>query len=54
MLCAIQIGQKVPARPRSTNRVSRGISVTWIGTICRAKTATKRNLAPRKSIQAKP
>ena len=42
-MCAIQIGQKVPVRPTSTNSVSSGMSVTWMGTICRAKTMTKRS-----------
>ncbi len=54
MLWAIQMGQNVPFRPASTKRVSSGISVTWIGTICRANTTTKSSPAPRKSIHAKP
>ena len=48
----IQIGQNVPASPSLTYSESSGISVTWMGTICRAKTATNRMSRPLKSIQA--
>ena len=46
MVCAIQIGQNVPAMPASTKIFSSGIRVTWIGTICRANTTMNSAAAP--------
>jgi hypothetical protein len=39
--------------PASTNSVSSGSSVTWIGTICSANTTTNRKSRPGNFTQAK-
>ena len=52
IVCEIHTGQNEFCSPKFTKMVCNGISVTWIGTICRANTATNRKSRPLKSIQA--
>ncbi|CPU64383.1 Uncharacterised protein [Mycobacteroides abscessus] len=50
--CDSHTGQNEPSMPQSTYWVSSGTSVTWMGTIWSAKTATNSRLRPLKFTHA--